>query len=192
MDLLLIRSDLRERIPSNCVYTTQHPHPSLAQTEAPPSTTGLGLCNSGLLVAHPSSAIYDLVLQRINTPAAVEGYAFPDQDLLSDLFQGRWVALPYVYNALKTLRRKGVHDAIWRDEGVKNVHYILMPKPWMEDDPAALGRKGGEEEEGDGDGKMGEAGEQKEKERDETHEWWWEVNRDRLRQEAVRGIADGF
>jgi hypothetical protein len=40
------------------------------------------------------------------------------------------VALPYVYNAFKTLRWKGVHDAIWRDDEVKNVHYIMSPKPW--------------------------------------------------------------
>ncbi len=99
-----------------------------------------------------------------------------------------------------------MHDAIWRDEGVKNVHYILMPKPWMEDEPGMSGKKvkvgegrDVEEEmvgeEGEGKGEETEEGKKggEMKERDETHEWWWEVNRDRLRQEAVRGIiTDGF
>jgi lipopolysaccharide biosynthesis glycosyltransferase len=57
-------------------------------------------------------------------------YMFPDQALLGDVFAGRWVALPYVYNALKFLRWPGVHDAIWRDDRVKNIHYGFTPKPW--------------------------------------------------------------
>lgn len=85
--------------------------------------------NGGLLVLNPSMAIYNRILDTLESPKTAE-YAFPDQSLLSDLFCGRWVALPYVYNALKTLRWKGVHDTIWRDDEVKVVHYILSPKPW--------------------------------------------------------------
>ena len=78
-----------------------------------------------------------------------------------------------MYNALKTLRWKGVHDAIWRDDKVKNVHFILSPKPWDEtqeslaDAPVAP--------------------------RDESHEWWWEINNERLKHEKTQmGLDDGF
>lgn len=92
-------------------------------------------------------------------------YDFADQSLLGDLFHGRWVALPYIYNALKTLRHEGVHRPIWRDAEVKNVHYILSPKPWQE--------------------KAGEA-------TDESHAWWWAANLERLAREKEGGIEDGF
>ena len=87
------------------------------------------------------------------------------KSLLGDLFFGRWVPLPYTYNALKTLRWKGVHDAIWRDDEVKNVHYILSPKPWDE---------------------------KKEDAKDETHPWWHDMNEERLKSEKAKGIDDGF
>ena len=92
-------------------------------------------------------------------------YDFADQSLLGDLFFGRWVALPYVYNALKTLRWKGIHDQIWQDDQIKNIHYILSPKPWDEKD-----------------------GESK----DETHAWWRKYNNERLESEKQNGIDDGF
>ncbi|KAJ4410537.1 hypothetical protein N0V91_002024 [Didymella pomorum] len=91
-------------------------------------------------------------------------YTFPDQSLLSDLFYGRWVALPYVYNAFKTLRWKGVHDAIWRDDEVKNVHYIMSPKPWetrhMHHDEDLV-----------------------------VHGWFWTANDERLAAEKEAGIG---
>ena len=98
-----------------------------------------------------------------------EHMAFPDQDLLADLFEGRWVPLPYVYNALKTLRWKGVHDTLWRDDEVKNVHYILNPKPWEEEEEFA---------------KSGAV-------TDETHRWWFEANKRRKLEEKTKGIDDG-
>lgn len=98
-------------------------------------------------------------------PTSIENYEFADQSLLSDLFLGRWVGLPYIYNALKTLRWEGVHWPIWRDEEVKNIHYILSPKPWDE--------KPGEET-------------------DETHNWWRAANSERLAEEQEAGISDGF
>lgn len=68
------------------------------------------------------------------------------------------------------MRRKGVHDAIWRDECVKNVHYILSPKPWDdidERDPSQPGY-------------------------DASHEWWRTLNKERLEEERQRGVADQF
>lgn len=92
-------------------------------------------------------------------------FEFADQSLLSDTFPGRWVALPYIYNALKTLRWPGVHDKIWRDDQVKNIHYILGDKPW--NNP-----KGSHTE--------------------ESMEWWWNYNDDRIKEEKAKNIDDGF
>ena len=72
-----------------------------------------------------------------------------------------------MYNALKTLRWENVHKPIWRDEEVKNVHFILSPKPW---DEGEEGVEGG----------------------DETHVWWWRCNRERLEREKREGVEDGF
>jgi lipopolysaccharide biosynthesis glycosyltransferase len=95
---------------------------------------------------------------------------FADQSLLSDLYRGRWVPLPYIYNALKTLRQEGVHAPIWRDDKVKNVHYILAPKPWDEMD-----------EDGNNISK------------DPTHAWWVMANQERLALEKKNGVKeDGF
>lgn len=54
---------------------------------------------------------------------------FPDQDLMAVVYKGRWKPLPYVYNALKTLRV--IHPNLWVDENVKCIHYILSDKPWL-------------------------------------------------------------
>ena len=121
--------------------------------------------NGGLQVVNPSQVLYDQILQSLTSSSAVENYEFADQSLLSDLFWGRWVPLPYIYNALKTLRWKDVHSEIWRDDKVKNIHYILSPKPWDE--------------------KLGE-------ESDETHGWWLKANQERISDEKGKGIDDGF
>ncbi|EWG54350.1 hypothetical protein FVEG_17303 [Fusarium verticillioides 7600] len=116
--------------PENCAFTSQHSSPDVAQTTGADISTGLGKLNSGLLVINPSKVIFDQIVTKMNETGL--DYQFPDQDLLADLYKGRWVALPYIYNALKTMRDPSVHGAIWRDDKVKNVHYILSPKPWDE------------------------------------------------------------
>lgn len=125
--------------------------------------------NGGLQVVNPSKEVYNLIIDYMASDKAID-LEFADQSLLSNLFRGCWVPLPYIYNALKTLRWKGVHDAIWRDDKVKNMHYILSPKPWDE---------------------MDENGNSTSK--DETHGWWVKSNQDRLAAEKAKGIkADGF
>jgi lipopolysaccharide biosynthesis glycosyltransferase len=120
--------------------------------------------NGGLQVVNPSKAIYDLILQHMESDAIID-MDFADQSLLSDLFRGCWVPLPYIYNALKTLRWEGVHSEIWRDDKVKNIHYILAPKPWDEVDA-----------EGNNISK------------DPTHAWWVDINKERLAAEKDKGI----
>lgn len=155
-------------IPANCAFTWQHDTPDKAQTEGTPSTGGLAMPNGGLQVVVPSNEVYDSILSALEGDKTIN-YDFADQSMLGDLFHGRWVALPYIYNALKTLRWKGVHDAIWRDDKVKNVHYILSPKPWDETE------------------------EDKRKEgRDGSNQWWWDVHERRLKEERAGSIDDGF
>jgi lipopolysaccharide biosynthesis glycosyltransferase len=120
-----------------------------------------------LQVVNPSKEVFNKIVEYMEEHAGEMDFA--DQSVLSGLFRGRWVALPYVYNALKTMRWEGVHDAIWRDGEVKNVHYILAPKPWNEVDKE--GKWSGTEE---------------------SHIWWVEMNRERKEKEAEQGIDDGF
>ena len=134
--------------PANCAYT--------------PGAAGLGILNGGLQVVVPSTRLYAEILATIATPQRTEAYAFADQSLLSDTFGGRWVPIGYEYNALKTLR--WCHKDVWRDQDVKNIHYILSPKPW---------------ENRDSD--------------EETHAWWWAANDARLAKEEKLGIVrDGW
>ncbi|CAI7656316.1 unnamed protein product [Penicillium palitans] len=156
-------------IPSNCAYTTQHSTPADAQSIAPPPGSGVGMLNSGVLVVRPSARVYDEITAGLQETTRIERYDFPDQELLSDVFVGRWVPLPYVYNALKTLRIAGVHDSIWRDSEVRAVHYIFATKPWHE-----------EVVEGDLSGL------------DETGVWWWRANWERMRVERGVGVLDEF
>lgn len=158
----------KDWIPENCAFTAQHGTPDAAQVEGVASDYGVTMPNGGLQVVIPSVDTYELILAALQDDKT-SSYDFSDQSLLGDVFRGRWVPLPYVYNALKTLRWKGVHDAFWRDECVKNVHYILGPKPF-------------EETEAD----------LKDEKRDQTHAWWWDVNAKRMEYEKARGVDDGF
>ncbi|KAK0635882.1 hypothetical protein B0T17DRAFT_517554, partial [Bombardia bombarda] len=188
--------------PKNCPFTSQHSDPDSAQTEAPnpndPMTSPLGGdLNGGLQVVRPDKQTFEQItafMQQLSLPPSRSRaetqteteterkeenkrrrtMEFADQSLLSELFRGRWVALPYVYNALKTMRWDGVHADIWRDGEVRCVHYILTPKPW-------------EGEVGGGKTKEGLGGD------DVTTGWWWEADGERRRSERERGFAiDGY
>lgn len=135
------------------------------------------MLNSGVLVITPSAKIYNTITSTLLETDRIEKYDFPDQELLSDVFQGQWVPIPYVYNALKTLRWADVHGAIWRDAEVRALHYIFAKKPWheevgLENDPSAR--------------------EVLFRELDETNQWWWEANWERQRVERERGIKDEY
>lgn len=130
------------------------------------------MLNSGVLVITPSPKIYAEITAALEDTSRIEKYNFPDQELLSDVFAGRWVSIPYVFNALKTLRWRDVHGAIWRDREVRAVHYIFAKKPWHED----VG------------GDMLEV----KRRLDETSLWWWEANWERKRVEREMGVEDGY
>ena len=121
--------------------------------------------NSGTVVTNPSQAVFAKVLDKLKDDEAIQSYIFPDQALLGDLFYGRWVTLPYVYNALKTLRAEGVHSDIWRDDRVKVLHYIFSPKPW--------------------NGNSKNIG-------DDLHGWWHRANATRKEDELKSGVNDAY
>ncbi|KAK4033865.1 glycosyltransferase [Parachaetomium inaequale] len=161
--------------PPHCAFTLQQQTDSCAaQTSGGPPSLGMGLLNGGLLVLHPDLTIYSEIVGYLHSDKATPAtLPFADQSLLSELFRERWVALPYVYNALKTMRWAGVHGGLWRDEKVKNVHYILTPKPWEE----VL--EGREKE---------KVYQEAEEQGDETDRWWREVDLERRRWEVDRGF----
>ncbi|EPQ28292.1 uncharacterized protein PFL1_04119 [Pseudozyma flocculosa PF-1] len=156
-------------IPANCGYTPQS-HPSALTSPLQPTASSPPthrLINSGLVVLRPDSTTLRRMIERINTDPRVVAYRFPDQDFLADWFEDRVKILPWTYNALKKL--KTVHPNIWRDQEVRNVHYIL-DKPWK------LGRPGTPANPKDIDA--------------EIHSWWWDAF-DRLRQPARYNSKDG-
>lgn len=149
-------------VPVNCAFFPQHRDPDRAQVEGGRPEDSFGMPNSGLVVAKPSMDVLQKIKDHLQKDA-VEKYSFPDQEVLGVLFSDRWVTLPYVYNALKPMRQKGVHNVIWRDEEVKNVHYILSSKPWTERPEDA----------------------------DEVNGWWHRANAERLMEERDEGLDDG-
>ncbi|KAI9491557.1 nucleotide-diphospho-sugar transferase [Zychaea mexicana] len=102
-------------IPSNCAYTSS-------------SASKNDYFNSGLIVLTPSQGKFQDIVARLYGVPDLSIYPFPDQDFLNEIFAGRWVPLPYIYNSLKTLSY--AHSGMWNLQDVKNIHYILTPKPW--------------------------------------------------------------
>ncbi|KAK8038533.1 nucleotide-diphospho-sugar transferase [Apiospora rasikravindrae] len=160
-------SDWRQE---NCAYTpVSHPggltNPTqppigacdgaIATLEAGPSRTHR-LLNGGMFVFRPTQELRDSLLSFFSHPDNVpllSTFKFPDQDFLAHFFRGRWRALGWQFNALKTMRYW--HAGLWRDDEVVCLHYIV-DKPWT--------RRVG------GDGVAGYKG------RDgATHQWWWDA-----------------
>ncbi|KZV75553.1 glycosyltransferase family 8 protein [Peniophora sp. CONT] len=120
----------KDWVPENCAYTPLT-HPGAITTPTPITTDSPRphtLLNSGLVVLHPSTELEAEIVNFVHTSPLVPTFSFPDQDLLSAFFAGRWRPLPWVYNALKTLRV--IHTPLWRDEEIRCLHYILHDKPW--------------------------------------------------------------
>ncbi|KAF9283855.1 hypothetical protein BGZ68_005066 [Mortierella alpina] len=129
--------------------------------------------NSGLVVLKPSQKQLEAILAVFRTVKSPTQYLFPDQDLLNEVFLGRWKSIGYGYNALKTL--SFCHAPIWNEATtippnsitdnvmpVVNVHYILE-KPWNVKDLVKA--------------------EQESDRFVELYRWWWQAH-DELRQET--------
>jgi alpha-N-acetylglucosamine transferase len=107
--------------PAGCAYTAVAASGDGAQAVTDP------YFNGGTLVLRPDQRIFDDLMAELAGVEDLTRYVFAEQDFLNEHFRGRWVALPYVYNALKTLPLQ--HPGLWDDEAVKNIHFIL-DKPW--------------------------------------------------------------
>ncbi|CAG8578328.1 7423_t:CDS:1, partial [Racocetra fulgida] len=143
-------------IPENCAYTKGPIYPE--STNVPPITNSESYFNSGLIILRPSKSKFNEIYNQLVNHENLDQLPFPDQDLLNKIYKGNWVGLPYIYNALKTLR--DCHSSMWSDKDVKNVHYITKYKPWKEDSIIM---------------------EQKLDRRDSVsilNNWWWKVYRD--------------
>ncbi|KAG8960825.1 hypothetical protein FRC03_006104 [Tulasnella sp. 419] len=143
----------KDWIPENCAHTIMV-HPSCLTS--PPeiradSPRPYSLLNSGVVVLTPSDELMNALQEYLLTSPLVPTFSFPDQDLLSAFFHGKWKPLPYIYNGLKTLRN--IHTPMWRDEEVKVVHYIL-DKPWK--------------------ARVSEGGKGENSPFAEIHHWWWD------------------
>ncbi|KAI0841914.1 nucleotide-diphospho-sugar transferase [Hypoxylon sp. FL0890] len=150
---------------ANCAYTPQS-HPS-ALTEPTQPVAGspetYQLMNGGMFLFRPSRTLWDAMMEFFNTTPLLSSFKFPDQDFLAHFFAGRWRAIGWQYNALKTM--KYWHPNIWRDEEVVCLHYVV-DKPWTK-------RVGP-------DGVAGYRGLD-----GATHSWWWNAynawERDRMK-----------
>jgi inositol 3-alpha-galactosyltransferase len=116
--------------PWTCALTHAQVHDG-----APPQPAACGvrpphthaLMNSGLVVLSPSPALGAAMEAFVRESPLVPKFAFPDQDALDEFFAGHWKALSWNVNAIKTARYW--HPRLWRDAGVRNLHYIV-DKPW--------------------------------------------------------------
>jgi len=136
-------------IPANCAHTANtHPLalPPIATDATPRPYSQL---NSGTVVLNPSKELSEAVVQFLLTTDKIAEFSFPDQDLLTAFFKGKWKPIPWYYNALKTLR--SIHPNEWRDDEVRCLHYILPDKPWQSRVPPKL-----------------------QPELDVLNKWWWQ------------------
>jgi len=115
-------------IPGNCAYTVVSG--PMASSPAPrDEPRPYGQLNSGTVVLEPSIELAKNLYHFLATDERVSTWSFPDQDLLTAFFHGKWTALPWYYNALRTLRT--IHAPMWNDKVARCVHYILAEKPWQ-------------------------------------------------------------
>ncbi|MDQ2756893.1 MAG: glycosyltransferase family 8 protein [Actinomycetota bacterium] len=109
--------------PQNCFYT----HCRGLEHTSEPAVVDSYL-NGGFLVLAPDDAVYEQMLQQLAQLDDLTSYPFAEQDFLNEFYEGRWVPMPYIYNALKTLAFQ--HPSLWDLADVKNIHYII-DKPWQ-------------------------------------------------------------
>jgi len=94
------------RQPENCAHTALS-YPSCLSFDQKVDFKGPRahrLLNSGLVILKPSDTEFERIKAFLSTSPIVRNFIFPDQDLLAAVFEGRWRPLPFIYNALKTLR----------------------------------------------------------------------------------------
>jgi lipopolysaccharide biosynthesis glycosyltransferase len=88
-----------------------------------------GQLNSGTVVLSPSESLAEGLVKHLESSPRVAEWKFPDQDLLSEYFKGKWKPLSWYYNALRSLRNS--HPAMWCNNEIRCLHYIFADKPWQ-------------------------------------------------------------
>ncbi|KAF8912780.1 nucleotide-diphospho-sugar transferase [Gymnopilus junonius] len=115
--------------PRNCAYTAVKyptaPPPAITEHSPRPYTQ----LNSGTVVLNPSKSLSADIIQFLFTCDRVSEWTFPDQDLLSEFFRGKWQPISWYYNALRSLRN--VHPVLWSKNEIRCLHYIYADKPWQ-------------------------------------------------------------
>lgn len=117
------------RRPSNCAYSTiktPYAAPPIGHDGSPRPYSQL---NSGTVLLQPSYELFSSIQNFLATHPKVSEWAFPDQDLLTEYFKGRWYPIPWFYNALRSHRN--VHPALWSEGAIHCLHYIYADKPWQ-------------------------------------------------------------
>lgn len=167
----------KDWVPSNCAFSN-YGKDSIKDgvyIGPQPIDAKLKICNGGLQVVYPDKDNYELILKQLDDESSAS-YEFADQSLLSDVFDSNWLGLSYIYNYLKTLKK--IHSNLDFDK-VKNIHYILTPKPW---DVSLINANNYSFKK-----KQGEFTDDT-----DTFKFWIDINTDRLKKEAEIGINDGF
>ncbi|KAF9532047.1 nucleotide-diphospho-sugar transferase [Crepidotus variabilis] len=115
--------------PDNCAHTTlSHPTslPPLPTHTSPRPHTQL---NSGTVVLNPSKPLAASIVHHLYTSPRVAEWKFPDQDMLSEYFKGKWRPISWYYNALRSLYNS--HPTMWSEREIRCLHYIFADKPWQ-------------------------------------------------------------
>ncbi|KAI0479344.1 nucleotide-diphospho-sugar transferase [Xylariaceae sp. FL0804] len=165
--------------PENCAHTAsaaagaaaghgpaQPPVRPATTTTGPGEESPLGtheLLNGGMFLFRPSRAQWAAMMSFFCARGPLlRTFRFPDQDFLAHFFRGRWRALGWRLNALKTMRYW--HADLWRrDDDVVCLHYVV-DKPWTRRVVGSIA---------DGGYRAGYRG------RDgATHRWWWAAYED--------------
>lgn len=116
-------------IPENCAYSSYARINATPDKKVPNAPRAHGLLNSGTVVLNPSKEQAEALYGFFSSNSKLMSYIFPDQDLLSEFYEGRWKPISWEYNALRMLRT--IHSDVWDDDQVRCIHYILPDKPWL-------------------------------------------------------------
>lgn len=111
-------------MPANCALSHQ-PRPTTLDNVPQPtldSPRTSHLLNSGVVVLHPSRELMDTLVDHLDNSPTIAEAQFPDQDVLAEVFKGKWRVLPWWTNSLKTER--AVHQNIWADNEVRLLHFM--------------------------------------------------------------------
>ncbi|WWC85385.1 uncharacterized protein L201_000248 [Kwoniella dendrophila CBS 6074] len=116
----------------NCGFTPSYGEEAITHPGQAQPTGTHSLLNSGLVVLTPSSYLLNRIHNLVDSNSEedqlrIKEWSFPDQDLFADVFRGKWISIPWIYNAIKTMRYW--HGNFYQDDKVKNLHYICK-KPW--------------------------------------------------------------